>query len=52
MPTAKERLIELHKDFHGATRGINDTELVLIVDILESLIEVAEEQRGHTHTLS
>ena len=43
MPTTKERLLELHKRFHGSVLLENETELSLVVDLLETLIEKAEE---------
>ena len=52
MASPKEQLIELHQDFHGKTLTIEDSELSMIVDILEQLIAKAEQQDGHSHTLS
>ena len=50
--TAKERLIDIHEDFHGAELTGKESELHLIVDILEILIDKAERQENHSHNIS
>jgi len=50
--TAKQKLIELHGNFYGSKLNGNESELQLIVEILEQLIEKSEEQDGHTHNIS
>jgi hypothetical protein len=48
----KQKLKDLHRNFHGAETTGDETELTLIVEILETLIEKVEEQENHSHSIS
>ncbi|MBC8439289.1 MAG: hypothetical protein H8D87_06360 [Deltaproteobacteria bacterium] len=48
----RERLDELHYDYIGGDVTGLETEIHLIVDILESLIKDADDQRYHSHRIT
>ena len=50
--TTRARLIEMHQEFHGREIDpIKESELGMIVDILEQLIERSDEQKDHSHSI-
>lgn len=50
--TPKERLIKLHREIHGGDINLDDTELCLIIDIIETLKDTIEDQENHTHNIN
>lgn len=51
MMEQKERLVKMHRDFYGSELSGDETDLSLILDILEQLISDLEEQKNHSHSL-
>jgi len=48
----RAKLIKIFRDFHGGYADEDTSELAMIVDLLEELIDKAEVQEEHSHTLT
>lgn len=48
----RTKLIELYEDYYGAKAEVGDSDMALLLKILEQLIEQAKEQDGHTHNIT
>lgn len=49
--TTREKLIHLHGNIHGGDLKGTETEVSLIVDLLECIIDKLDEHENHSHTL-
>ena len=51
METPKQRLEKLYHEYYGIEPCGDESELQLIVTILEQLVEDIDEQKGHSHSI-